>query len=137
VNHLLNHLTSLTVTESPPESRCDTVEIVTVVAEDGQRPEGVEEKTWHKLINVWRAMRYAGLVPPDSMAQEPTMSSELCKQLHALIGDGGLIDDAGEFRTKNAGAAHTSVVYCMPDQLAVRLKTLLAFINEFNKQQCS
>ena len=107
----------------------ETEEVTLGMIENAQKPQFVDQRTWTKVGNIVDAMRYLRVTSLCGASSEPParLTVDVIKNVHYSIGK-TLIADAGNFRTIEAGAAQTSVIFLPSARIEKRLATLVNFI---------
>ena len=138
-SHLLaSYLNDIWLCEFPPPKSFDTIGIVDRLLKPGEKilpflsdvknPEVLEQT----LVNLHAAT--TNLFGKDFRTPiSPPLTIEFVQDLHRIIGR-DVIRDCGTFRTKFVHAYGSSVAYALPKTIDCRLKSLIAFVNQRQKE---
>ena len=125
-----SYLREVWVTESVISMSYGNTEEVAIQVVEGviKKPDFVSDKQWQKLININDALGYLKTLRDPSLISDFTFSVDLLKSVHRIVGK-NIIENAGEFRITEIGAAGTSVVYCPHKLISKKIVELIYFVN--------
>jgi Fic family protein len=123
-----DYLREIWISENPTYlSNNETVEVVTVLFEEGSKPDSCPNDDWTQLVNLKCAMEYLDF--NSSLTVHTPFSLELISETHRLVAQ-NLIADGGMIRTVSVGASNTNITYARPIQILPLLKILIKFVNK-------
>ena len=125
-----SYLREVWVTESVTSMSYGNTEEVAIQVVEGvsKKPDFVSDKQWQTLININDALDYLKAFRDPSLVSDITFSVDLLKSVHRIVGK-NIIENAGEFRITEVGAAGTSVVYCPHKLVSKKIVELISFVN--------
>lgn len=109
----------------------DTLDVESYLKDNMQWTTDKVERTITKLRNLRTA-----LLDMEQHQANTQLKVDWVKRVHYVVMQ-GLLDNAGEFRKKNAEASRCSVVYARPSAIEERLCLLLKFCGDLWKTQLS
>lgn len=123
-----DYLREIWISENPTHlSSNETIEVVTVLFEEGAKPDLCPNEEWTQLVNLKSAMQYLHF--NSALPAHPQLTLELIYETHRLVAQ-NLIAAGGIIRSVLVGASNTNITYARPTQILPLLKILVTFVNK-------